>query len=99
MDSDRDLLRRLASKYIWWEAPDEAVTRPARVIAQVMNLGTQEDTQFLADQVGDEALREVLTHAEAGWFDEQSWARWHLRLGLATEVDQVPPLPVRIFGD
>ena len=39
---------------------------PEQVIAQVMNIGDYSDVQLLAAQVGDEILREVLKHAEAG---------------------------------
>jgi hypothetical protein len=42
---------------------------PERVIAQVMNIGDYADVQSLASQVGDEALRDVLTHAQAGQFN------------------------------
>ena len=42
----------------------------------------------------EDLVREVLSHAEAGQFDERSWAYWHYRLGLA-RVGHVPPLPVR----
>ena len=70
---------------------------PERVIAQVMNIGDFADVQLLANQVGDEVLREVLAHAQAGQFNERSWAYWHYRLGMA-EVDQVPALPVRRFA-
>jgi hypothetical protein len=90
-------LRPFASKYIWWKTPDEAVATPDRVIAQVMNIGDYSDVQSLAAQVGDEVLREVLAHAEAGQFNERSWAYWHYRLGLS-EVDQVPALPARGFA-
>jgi hypothetical protein len=91
---DRDVLEPLARKYLWWKRPDEAIAVPERVIAQVMNLGDFEDVQTLANRVGDEVLREVLTHAEAGQFNARSWAYWHYRLGLA-EVDHLPPMPVR----
>lgn len=84
------------AKYIWWKAPDEAVAFPARVIAQVMDIGDYFDVQALAHLVGDDVLCEVLTHAEAGWFNERSWTYWHYRLGLA-KVDKVPPLPMRRF--
>jgi hypothetical protein len=94
--ADRDLLKRLAAKYIWWQTPDEAVAWPARAIAQVMNIGDHDDAQLLAKQVGDDALREVLTHAQAGWFNDRSWHYWHYRLSLS-KVNQVPPLPVRSF--
>ncbi|MEW9824914.1 MAG: hypothetical protein AB2992_07265 (plasmid) [Candidatus Symbiodolus clandestinus] len=93
---DRDWLKPLANKYIWWKAPDEAISMPERVIAQVMNLGDYTDVQLLANQVGDDVLREILSHAEAGQFNERSWAYWHYRLGLAS-LDDVPALPMRRF--
>jgi hypothetical protein len=92
-----EALRTFASKYIWWKTPEEAVVRPERVIAQVMNIGDYADVQALVAQVGDEVLRDVLRRAEAGQFNERSWAYWHYRLGLST-VGQVPPLPVRKFS-
>jgi hypothetical protein len=94
---DREALKSLAGKYVWWKTPDEAVSMPLRVIAQVMNIGDYADVQALAAQVGDDVLRDVLSHAEAGQFNERSWSYWHYRLGLAS-VDHVPPLPVRRFG-
>jgi hypothetical protein len=91
-----ETLKPLAGKYIWWKTPEEAIAMPERVIAQVMNIGDYADVQVLATQFGDDVLRNVLAHAEAGQFNERSWAYWHYRLGLAS-VDQVPPLPVRRF--
>lgn len=90
-------LKPFAGKYIWWKSPDEAVAFPERVIAQVMDIGAWEDVQALADQVGDDVLRDVLRHAEAGWFNVRSWTYWHYRLGLA-KLEQVPPLPSRRFA-
>jgi hypothetical protein len=89
-------LKPFAGKYIWWKTPEDAIAMPERVIAQVMNIGDYADVQTLASQVGDEALREVLIHAEAGQFNERSWVYWHYRLGLSG-VDEVPALPVRRF--
>lgn len=91
---DRNALKPFARKYIWWKTADEAVTMPQRIIAQVMNIGDYGDVLTLAGQVGDDTLREVLMHAEAGQFNERSWTYWHYRLGLAVE-GQVPPLPQR----
>lgn len=93
----QESLKPLASKYIWWKTPEEAVVMPERVIAQVMNIGDYSDVQALASQVGDKMLRDVLTHAEAGQFNERSWAYWHYRLGLSS-VDHVPAMPVRRFA-
>ncbi len=70
---------------------------PERVIAQVMAIGDYADVQQLVHQVGDDVLREVIRHAQAGQFDQRSWAYWHYRLGLAS-VDHVPPLPLRSFA-
>lgn len=94
---DRAALRRLASKYIWWKTPDEALAMPERVIAQVMNIGDYADVQIIAHQMGDDVLRDVLTHAQAGQFDKRSWFYWNYRLGLAS-IDQVPAMPVRSFS-
>jgi hypothetical protein len=94
---DLAVLKHLASKYVWWKTPDEAVDMPDRVIAQVMNIGDYADVQQLANQVGDDVLREVVTHAQAGQFGQRSWAYWHYRLGLAT-VDNVPAMPLRKFA-
>ena len=94
---DYELLKPLASKYIWWKSPDEALAMPQRLIAQVMNIGDYADVQAMAEQLGDPLLRQVLLQAQAGQFNARSWAYWHYRLGLA-DVDQVPPLPVRSFG-
>lgn len=94
---DKEALQGLARKYIWWKTPEEAVEFPSRVIAQVMNIGDYADVQSISNQVGDDALRDVLTHAEIGQFNERSWTYWHYRLGLAT-LGHVPPLPARRFA-
>ncbi len=94
--SDRATLSRLAAKYVWWKTPDEALATPNRIIAQVMNIGDYDDMLVLAEQVGDDVLRDVITHAEAGQFNERSWVYWHYRLDLA-ELEAVPPMPTRTF--
>jgi hypothetical protein len=95
-EHEEEILKQLARKYIWWKSPEEALDSPQRIIAQVMNLGDYEDVQLLANQLGDEALRKALRDAEAGQFNERSWAYWHYRLGLS-ELRDVPPLPVRVL--
>lgn len=90
-------LRRLAGKYVWWKTPDEALAMPERVIAQVMNIGDYADVQALAAELGDQALINVLSHAEAGQFNDRSWAYWHYRLGVA-DLGHVPALPTRRFS-
>lgn len=87
-------LESLARRYIWWKSPTEAMATPDRIIAQVMNIGDFDDVQALAKQVGDDVLRRVLLHAEAGQFNARSWTYWHYRLALV-DFDRVPPMPVR----
>jgi hypothetical protein len=95
--SDEEVLKRLARKYIWWKSPEEALLKPQRIIAQVMNIGDYDDAQAMAGQLGDEALRQALAAAEPGQFNDRSWTYWHYRLGLA-EVDKVPPQPARTIA-
>lgn len=70
---------------------------PERVAAQVMNIGDYDDVQLLANEVGEEYLRNVLSRAEIGQFDERSWAYWHYRLGMA-KPGEAPALPRRRLG-
>ena len=71
---------------------------PERVVAQTMNIGSFEDVETLAMEVGDAYLRGVLTHAEIGQFNGRSWSYWHYRLGLASPGEDVPPMPARQLG-
>ena len=86
------------TSYIWWKTPQDALKYPDRLIAQVMNIGTFEDVCRLIELVGESALLQVLQHAEAGQFNERSWAYWHYRL-TDIGVGQVPPMPVRRYHD
>ena len=36
-------LNTMAEQYIWWKSPQEALTQPKRVIAQVMEIGGTDD--------------------------------------------------------
>lgn len=89
-------LRSLAGRYLWWKTPEEAMEYPSRIAAQVMNLGDWPDVVAMVEATGEEYLRWVLRHAEAGQLNERSWHYWHYRLGLA-ELGKlpVPPMPVR----
>jgi hypothetical protein len=91
------LLLADAAKYVWWEPPAEAVKRPRRVIAQVMNLGDFDDVRTLLGVAGKKALQSVLRAAEPGWFNARSWHYWHYALGLNKPNQPVPPMPAREF--
>lgn len=95
---DAATARRLAKKYVWWERPSEASRNHRRLVAQVMNLGDYDDVQRVARRLGDGFLRGVLRNAEAGQFDERSWAYWSYRLGIVGPGEAPPPLPGRKLG-
>ncbi len=86
----------MAERYIWWMSAEEALRYPVKIVAQVMNLGVFRDVVSLKEELGDDVLRDVLRHAEAGQFDEHSWHYWHYRLGIA-ELGEIPALPERVF--
>ncbi len=90
-------LKRMAGKYVWWKPSDEAVSIPDRVIAQIMDIGDYGDVQALVAAVGDKVLRNVLTHAEPGQFNDRSWGYWHYRLGLGS-LDNLPKRPSRVLA-
>lgn len=91
---EQETLRLWATKYIWWRAPDEALIHPDRIVAQIMNIGDYDDVQALLKLVDEEYLKTLLQRAEAGQFNERSWAYWHYRLGVS-ELGKVPALPQR----
>jgi hypothetical protein len=91
---EQETLRRWATKYVWWKAPDEALVHPDRIVAQIMNIGDYDDVRALFKLVDEEYLRAVLQGAEAGEFNERSWTYWHYRLGVS-EPGEVPALPQR----
>ncbi|HEY3776818.1 MAG TPA: hypothetical protein VGL35_02040 [Rhizomicrobium sp.] len=76
-------LLRIARRYIWWSAPEETVSKNLpRLVAQVMELGTWEDSHELLGLLGREAFVDVLRHPPPGVFSPKSWSFWHYRLGL-----------------
>ncbi len=48
------LLTEMARKYIWWMPVEEALDYPARIVAQVMNIGVFRDACRVADALGDD---------------------------------------------
>ena len=54
------LLAEMARKYIWWMPAEEALDYPARIVAQVMNIGVFRDACRVADALGDDCERAAL---------------------------------------
>ena len=86
----QDFLMEVAGRYVWWQTPEEALVRPQRLLARIMNLGVWDDWVRLVELFPREALVDVLSRAEIGQFNVRSWSFWHCRL-----TDEVPPMPRR----
>lgn len=95
--AELDVLRPLAAHLIWWQPVEQALHRPERVIAQVMDIGDFDSVLKMRRRLGDARLALVLQRAEAGWFSPRSWTYWHRKLGV-TPTGPVPPLPQRRFN-
>jgi hypothetical protein len=85
----------IATRYIWWEPARETLTRPLRIIAQVMNLGTPSDCATVQRHFGRRQMKAAIQQADPGWFNPRSWTYWHYQLGLTPWGDEAPPLPER----
>ena len=92
-----DQIRHLASRYIWWQSPEEVMSQPDRLIAQSMNLGDYADVQYMVNAIGTGPLLKALSSAQAGQFNPRSWHYWHYRLGLRSSKESLPALPKRTF--
>ena len=90
LSSQIEFLSNMANKYIWWETTDEALTSPQRVLAQIMNIGTWDDSCVLVQLFSNAELIEVLENASAGQFRPRSWHFWCYRL-----IGNVLPMPLR----
>jgi hypothetical protein len=90
-----NILSEMGAKYIWWKAVDGRPFEPRRVLAQVMDIGDFGDVLRVVNDIGEEPLRDVLAHAEPGWFNPRSWSYWHYRLGVVPPGRPVPTLPKR----
>ena len=84
-------LDQLAKKYVWWKPPDWAYQHADVLLANIMNLGDWDDIQCLRQQVGDDALKDLIKHPPVGYFNYRSWDYWHAKF----DISPIPPLPKR----
>lgn len=103
MEQDSDqakgaLLKALATKYIWWKSPEDAIRNERRVVAQIMDIGDFEDVRIALNTFGKEPFEDALRHADPGWFSAKSWAYWHYRSGITPYQEAPPVMPSREFS-
>jgi hypothetical protein len=92
-----NILDEMSAKYIWWKTGGDRPWMTRRILAQLMDIGDYGDVLRVLDVVGEDAFRDVLCHAEAGWLNPRSWTYWHYRLGLIPPGEPVPPQPRRVL--
>jgi hypothetical protein len=86
------ILDTFAARYIWWR--DAQPPSEDRIIAQVMSIGTWEDSRRLEQICPPQELRAVMLRAQPGWIAKRSWNFWRARLGRAG-VGPIPDAPPR----
>lgn len=92
---DKDKIEALESfcHFIWWKHPNSTLQYPERLIAQIMNLGTESDIKQLLTILSKRQLHEVLKRALPGWFFKEKWEYWHKDFFN----EDIPPMPKRTF--
>ena len=84
-------IAEVSRRVIWFEEPDQAIADAVRFVAYAMTYGCHEDMAVIRQHLSEEDLREALSQAPPGIFDNRSWAYWNLKLGRYP----TPPLPQR----
>lgn len=87
------LVEEISRRYLWWQAAEGAQHSPARMLAQIMNLGTYDDIRRIEAVFDPSDLAKVLADAEPGWFSARSWAFWKGRLSMSAgqTIQEEPP--------
>ena len=89
--SDREELKPVAMRVIWFKSPEETLEAPKLFLAQLMAFGTLRDIVIAMKYYSDIDFEEVLADPPPGVFDIRSWNYWNLRL----HQEPIPPLPLR----
>lgn len=75
-------LTGIARELFWWQAPEVSLSNPRRFLAQLMTLGTWQETQLARSAFSRDDFKDALLNAPAGVFDLRSWAYWRNVFGL-----------------
>ncbi len=84
-------LAAIARRVVWWQGPEQTLSRPSYFIAHGLAKGSLEDVQDLERAFGRDGLRRAIAEAPAGVFDPRGWRFWLIVLGMSRDL----PLPVR----
>ncbi len=89
LDIFQDKVKYLG-KYIWFDREETIKDNPYKIIAYAMRYADVDDYPVLLS-LGKDTLIDVLSKAQAGWFDKGSWNFWHNML----KIENIPDLPIR----
>jgi hypothetical protein len=84
-------LREVATRVLWFEQPEEALSYPRRFLAYLMTYGTWDEVLTVRKYLTDRDFEAVLEDPPTGIFDMRSWTYWNHIYGRST----IPPLPLR----
>jgi hypothetical protein len=79
--SDREELKRVARRVVWFKPPEETLHEPKLFLAHVMTYGTLADIAIVMKFYAEEDFQPVLRDLPPGIFDIRSWNYWNLRFG------------------
>lgn len=87
-------LKKVASRIVWFEAPDVALQNLNRFLAYAMTYATSDELAVLRQRFAEPEWIKALDNAPPGVFDARSWAYWNVKFGRYP----VPPMPIRVLG-
>lgn len=98
-DPVRELLLRLAPRYVWWMPAEEAIREPEWLILRIMDFGDYDDLLAVEVAVSEPVMAQILVTSRIGELTPRSWTCFHYRYGVTDTKDNVPPWPTQRFSD
>ena len=89
----RSDLEKVASRIVWFEAPDVAMQNTNRFLAYAMTYATSDELAVLRQHFAEPEWIRALDSAPPGVFDSRSWTYWNVTFGRYP----VPPMPIRFL--
>lgn len=86
-------LKTILSRIIWFEAAEESIQNPIRILAYAMAYASHDDMKTLLKYFPKEDLISFLEKIPPGIVDQKSWTYWNLMWGRYP----APPMPQRYF--
>lgn len=86
-------LLEVASKLVWFKAPQNTLSNPVHFLAYLITYGVHEDVQIVYKHLALKDFGEALDNIPSVVMDPRSWAYWH----VICDKMPVPPMPKRLL--